>query len=103
MYAILETGNQQYKVEEGARIKIEKIEGEIGNEVTFDKIYLVNDGEKVLVGTPVVENAKVTGEIIKQGRTRKVIVFKKKRRKSYRKKQGHRQFFTEIKIKNIAV
>jgi len=103
MYAILETGNQQYKVEEGTRIKIERVEGEVGSEVTFDKIYLVNDGEKTIVGAPVVENAKVVGEIIKQARFRKILVFKKKRRKSYRKKQGHRQYFTEIKIKNIAV
>jgi len=94
MYAIIETGGKQYKVAENDVIHIEKIEGEEGSEVSFDKVLLVNGK----VGNPYVKGAKVTGKILKQGRGKKIIVFKYKAKKNYHKKQGHRQAYTRVQI-----
>jgi large subunit ribosomal protein L21 len=88
MYAVVNTGGKQYKVREGDTLRIEKIEGEVGSPVSFDRVLMVADGEEVTVGTPVVENATVSGQIVEQGKSKKIIVFKYKRRKRYRRKQG---------------
>ena len=97
MYAIFVTGGKQYRVQEGDSIYVEKLEAEVGAEVTFDQVLLA--GEKV--GTPVVESAKVVATVEKQGRSPKIIVFKMKPKKNYRKKQGHRQAYTKVLIKEI--
>ncbi len=103
MYAVIRTGGKQYRVEENQVLKIEKLEGTEGTEVEFDDILLYSDGDNITLGTPKVENAVVKGHIIDQGRTKKVLVFKYKRRKGYRKMRGHRQHFTEVKIDSIQV
>ncbi len=102
MYAILKTGGKQHKVCTGDVIKIEKIEGTVGNDITFDEVLMVvDDDNKIDVGRPVLADAKVTAEIVKQSKDDKIIVFKMKRRKGYRTKNGHRQLITEVKIKDI--
>jgi len=104
MYAIIRTGGKQYRVNEGSILKIEKIAGEKGDKGTFSEVLLVSDDDGTIkVGDPVVANAAVTAEILEQGRNKKIIVFKYKRRKNYRRKQGHRQPFTKIKIDQIVV
>ena len=102
MYAIIKTGGKQYKVQAGDVLQIESVDQELGAEFTFDQILMIG-GEKAHVGTPTVKNAKVTAVVTKQARTRKVIVFKKKRRKGYKKKNGHRQQFTKIEITGITL
>lgn len=101
MYAVIETGGQQFRVQEGDLVKIEKIEGGIGEQVELDKVLLIRSDQDVKVGRPYVEGAKVIGEIVDQNRAKKVIIFKYKRRKGYMKKQGHRQLFTAVKIARI--
>ena len=101
MYAVIKTGGKQYRVEEGSTIRVEKLDGEKGNVVEIGDVLLVGDGENVKVGAPVVAGAKVTGEIVAQGRGEKLLVFKFKRRKQYRRKNGHRQSYTAIKITQI--
>jgi len=98
MYAIIETGSKQYRVEPGAAIRVEKLSAEVGAPVTFDRVLLVSGDGKTAVGTPVVAKATVTGEVVRHGRESKVVVFKKIRRKNYRRTRGHRQDFTEVKI-----
>jgi large subunit ribosomal protein L21 len=98
MYAVVASGGKQYRVQEGDTLHVEKIPGEIGEQVAFDQVLMVSDGEDVKIGQPVLENAVVHGTIVEQGKGRKVIVFKYKRRKRYRRKQGHRQLFTAVKI-----
>ncbi len=101
-YAVIETGGQQYAVREGEVHKIAKLEGEAGSKVEFDRVLLVNNGGKVKIGKPTVDNVKVTAEILEQTRDKKITVFKFKRRKKYRKKTGHRQDVTYVRITNIA-
>ena len=101
MYAVVATGGKQYKVREGQILRVEKIPGEIGSSVTFNKVLMTSDGEAVNIGQPVLENVEVNGRIIEQGKAKKVIVFKYKRRKRYRRKQGHRQHYTAVKIDRI--
>ncbi|NLJ71596.1 MAG: 50S ribosomal protein L21 [Syntrophomonadaceae bacterium] len=102
MYAVIKTGGKQFKVSEGDLVKIEKLDVVAGDTVTFDEVLLVNDGNGNLkVGNPIVENAKVVAEVIQQGKSKKIIVYKYKKRKNYRKKQGHRQPFTKVKITKI--
>ena len=101
MFAVLKTGGKQYKVAEGDLLKIEKLEGSVGDSVEFAEVLLVG-GDDVKVGTPTIEGASVAAEIVGHGRSRKIVVFKKKRRKNYRRKNGHRQAFTEIKITGIS-
>ena len=98
MYAIIATGGKQYKVEEGDRV--EKLDAEAGSEYTFDQVLVVNDGT-MKVGNPVVEGAKVTASVIGNGRGKKVIVYKYKRKSGYHKKNGHRQPYTSVKIESI--
>jgi len=101
MYAVVATGGKQYKVREGEVLRIEKIPGEIGADVSFDKILMFSDGENVKIGQPVLDDVAVNGRIVSQGKAKKIIVFKYKRRKRYRRKQGHRQQFTAVQIDNI--
>lgn len=100
MYAIIATGGKQYKVSEGDVIRVEKLNVEDNQSVNFDQVLAVNDGT-LRVGTPVVEGASVTAEVVSNGRSRKVIVYKYKRKSGYHKKQGHRQHYTEVKITSI--
>ena len=101
MYAVIKTGGKQYKVEEGDIIKIEKIEGAIGQEVELEEVLLIANSQEPKIGQPLVPNAKVVAGIVEQGKDKKIIVFKSKRRKGYRKKQGHRQLFTSVRINKI--
>ncbi len=98
MYAVVATGGKQYRVQEGDTLRIEKILGDVGSDVAFDQVLMVSDGDDVKIGQPVLENAVVNGTIVEQGKGRKILVFKYKRRKRYRRKQGHRQLFTAVKI-----
>ncbi len=100
MYAIIATGGKQYKVSEGDIIKVEKLGAAAGETVTFDQVLLVNNGE-VVVGDPTVANANVSATVVKEGRGKKVIVYKYKRKTGYHKKNGHRQAYTEVKIDKI--
>ena len=103
MHAVIKTGGKQYVVKPGDIIDIEKISGEPGEEVNFEEVLLVSaDGEDVKVGSPVVESARVEGRIVRQKRGEKIVVFKFKRRKGYRKKAGHRQSLTSVEITNIS-
>lgn len=101
MYAVVATGGKQYRVEAGEILRVEKLDGDIGAEVAFDQVLMLGDGENVRVGRPVVEGASVKGRIVEQGKSKKIIVFKFKRRKRYRRKQGHRQLFTAVRIDTI--
>jgi large subunit ribosomal protein L21 len=102
-YAIFKTGGKQYRAEAGATLRIPSIEGEPGSTVVFDDVLLSSKGDSVKTGTPMLSGAKVTGEIVKHGKGDKIVVFKFKRRKNYARKQGHRQGFTEVKIKSISL
>ena len=101
MYAVVAAGGKQYKVIEGDVLRVEKIAGEVGDQVSFDQVLMVGEGEDVRIGRPVVDGVLVKGKIVEQGKNKKIIVFKFKRRKRYRRKQGHRQPFTAIKIDAI--
>ena len=101
MHAIIETGGKQYKVAEGDTLFIEKLPVEAGDTVTFDKVLAVLDGDKATFGAPMVEGAKVTASVVKNGKGKKVIVFKYKPKKGYRRKQGHRQPYTKVTIGKI--
>ncbi|NLB06433.1 MAG: 50S ribosomal protein L21 [Desulfobulbaceae bacterium] len=102
MYAIVRTGGKQYQVEAGDTLRVEKLQGEVGNTVELDDVLLVVDGETVTIGQPVVEGAKVVAKVLEQGRHKKIIVFKKKRRQGYQVKKGHRQMYTALKIETIS-
>ncbi|MDF1780951.1 MAG: 50S ribosomal protein L21 [Alcanivoracaceae bacterium] len=101
MYAVIKTGGKQYRVEEGDTLKIEKLEVGTGESVDFDEVLLVADGDNITVGQPLVSGAKVTAEVVEQGRHDKIRIIKFRRRKHYRKQQGHRQWFTAVKITGI--
>lgn len=101
MYAVIESGGKQHRVTEGEVLQLEKIDVATGEEVKFDKILMVGEGESVRIGTPYIDGGQVTAEVLKQGRGDKVTIIKFNRRKNYRRKQGHRQFFTEVKITGI--
>jgi large subunit ribosomal protein L21 len=101
MFAIIVTGGKQYKVQEGDVIYIEKLDSEAGESVTFDRVLAVSKGDGLVTGTPVVSGATVTGKIEKQGKSKKIIVYKYKAKKNYRRKQGHRQPFTKVTIEKI--
>jgi len=101
-YAIIRTGGKQYRAEAGKTIRIPSLAGDAGSKITFDDVILGSDGDKRHVGSPSLKGAHVTAEIVKQGKGEKIVVFKQKRRKNYAKKQGHRQAFTEVRIKDIA-
>lgn len=101
MYAIIETGGKQYRVQEGDVLKVEKLNLEEGDKAVFDKVLVIGEGEDVKVGAPYVEGAAVEASVIEQGKAKKIVVFKYKAKKNYRKKQGHRQPFTRLKIEKI--
>ncbi len=101
MYAVIETGGKQYKVSEGDVVFIEKLEAAEGESVTFDKVLVVADGENVTIGTPAVAGASVSAKVEKQGKSKKIYVFKMKRKKNYRRKKGHRQPYTKVTIEKI--
>ena len=103
MNAIIVTGGKQYKVTEGDTLFIEKLASEAGENVTFDKVLAVIDGDKITVGTPVVEGASVEGKIVKNGKGKKIRIFKYNAKKGYRKRQGHRQPYTKVEIGKISV
>lgn len=102
MFAVIETGGKQYKVSAGQKIKIEKLNTDVGGNFIFDKVLAVADGEDVKIGTPYVEGAKVEAKVLKQGRDKKKIVFKYHSKTRYRKKKGHRQHYTEVEINKIS-
>ncbi len=101
MYAIIETGGKQYKVSEGDFVFVEKLDVEAGSDVTIDKVLVVANGDDVKVGAPYVEGATVTASAVKNGKEKKIIVYKYKPKKGYHKKQGHRQPYTKLEIKKI--
>ncbi len=101
MYAVVNSGGKQYKVQQGQILRVEKIPGDVGNPVTFDRVLMFSDGENVSIGQPALENIAVEGHIVEQGKAKKIIVFKYKRRKRYRRKKGHRQQFTAVLIDSI--
>jgi len=98
MYAVIKTGGKQYKVTAGDKLKIEKLAGDVGSDVTFDQVLMLANGDDVTIGAPLVSGATVPAKIISHGRGDKVMIFKMRRRKHYRKTQGHRQSYTEIEI-----
>ena len=101
MYAIVEIAGQQFKVEKDQKLFVHRLENAEGDSVSFDKVLLIDNDGKVQVGTPIIEEAKVTAKVLKHIKGEKVIVFKKKRRKGYAKRNGHRQQFTQIQIEAI--
>jgi large subunit ribosomal protein L21 len=100
-YAVIKTGGKQYRVSEGDLVKIEKLTGEVGEKITLADVLFIGGNGEVKIGAPLVENASVTGEIVSQAKAKKVLVFKKKRRKSYSRQRGHRQHQTTLKITGI--
>jgi len=103
VYAIIQTGGKQYRVSPGDVLRVEYLPGERGDEVMLDRVLLVTDGQDLKIGQPLVANASVRTQILRQGKAKKIVVFKKKRRKNYRRKQGHRQLFTALQIQEIIV
>lgn len=102
MYAVIETGGKQYRVQEGDVIRIEKLNAEAGEKVTFDKVLAIGEGASLTVGTPLVESCSVFGTVVENGKADKVIIYKYKSKKDYRKKRGHRQPYTEVKIETVS-
>ncbi|MBW2056942.1 MAG: 50S ribosomal protein L21 [Deltaproteobacteria bacterium] len=103
MYAVFRTGGKQYRASEGDMIRVERLEGEVGNEVRIKAVLMTRDEEEIRIGTPLVAEAEVIGRIVEQGKAGKIIVFKHKRRKGYRRKAGHRQGYTCLRIDKIEV
>lgn len=101
MYAVIATGGKQYRVEEGQLLRVENLTGDVGGKVTFDNVLMFADGETIKIGQPKLSEALVSGHIVNQGQAKKVLVFTYKRRKRYRRKKGHRQQFTAIRIDSI--
>jgi len=102
MYAVIETGGKQYRVAEGDRVRVEKLDAETGTSIDLDKVLLVADGDQIRLGKPFIEGTKVTAEVTEHGRGDKVKIIKFRRRKHHMKRQGHRQWFTELKITGIS-
>ena len=101
MYAVVKTGGKQYRVQAGEELNIERLAVEVGSEVVFDEVLMVGGDDDVVVGRPLVEGAKVTAKVVRQDRARKIIIFKSRRRGGFRKKRGHRQSYTRIRITDI--
>lgn len=102
MHAVIQTGGKQYRVAQGDKLRVELLDGEVGSQVTFDQVLLLSDGETTQVGKPFVAGAKVVADVVRVGRADKVTIIKMRRRKNYRRKQGHRQHFTELTIASIS-
>jgi len=103
VYAIIQTGGKQYRVAPGDVLRVERLPGEQGDQVVLDQVLLVGDDQELKVGQPWLENASVRGQILRQGKAKKVLVYKKKRRKNYRRRQGHRQLYTALQIQEIII
>ncbi|HCR04482.1 MAG TPA: 50S ribosomal protein L21 [Gemmatimonadetes bacterium] len=103
MYAVFQTGGKQFRVEPGYRIRVPTLAAEPGETVTFDRVLLASDGSEISVGAPLVSGATVTAEVLRHGRDKKVVIFKRKRRKGFRLKKGHRQWFTEVLVSQVVV
>ena len=103
MYAVFQTGGKQFRAEPGGRVRVPSLDAEPGETVTFERVLLAATGADVTIGTPLVEGARVMAEVLRHGRDRKVIVFKRKRRKNYRRKKGHRQSFTEVRVSQVVL
>jgi large subunit ribosomal protein L21 len=101
MYAVFRSGGKQYKVEPGTVVKLEQLPGVVGDQIELDQVLLVADGDQIQVGQPVIADTVISGKIVEQGRHRKILIFKHKRRKDYRKKQGHRQAYTAVLVEGI--
>jgi large subunit ribosomal protein L21 len=101
LFAVLETGGKQHKVQPGGVLRVEKLEAAVGDQVTLDRILAVGDDARTIIGTPYIEGAQVVAQILQQGKAKKIIVFKYNAKKNYRRKNGHRQLFTEIRVKGI--
>ena len=101
MYAVFRTGGKQFRVQPGTKLRIPTLEAEEGTSVSFEDVLIASDGDAISVGQPTVAGASVKAEVLRHGKDRKIIVFKRKKRKGYRKKQGHRQKFTEIRVDEI--
>jgi large subunit ribosomal protein L21 len=101
MYAVIKTGGKQYKVAAGDTLKVEKLAGDVGSKVVIDKVLMIADGDNTTIGAPIIAGAKVNATVVSHGRADKVMIFKFRRRKHYRKTQGHRQSFTEILINDV--
>jgi len=101
MYAVVKIKGQQFRVEPGNTLQVPLLADEVGSDVTFDEVLMLADGDDIKVGSPIVAGATVAAEVVRHGRGRKIVVFKFKRRKNYRRKKGHRQSFTEVSIKGI--
>ena len=102
MHAVIKTGGKQYRVQPGDELEVEKLSAEEGSDIVFDQVLAVGSGEELQVGTPILDGASVTASILAHGRSRKVMVFKKKRRKGYSVKRGHRQPYTRIRITDVS-
>ncbi len=103
MYAVFRTGGKQFRAEPGRRLRVPTLEAEPGDTVTFSEVLLASDGDAVTVGAPLVDGASVKAEVVAHRKGAKIIVFKRKRRKGYRRKQGHRQKFTEIRVEDVVL
>ncbi len=103
MYAVIKTGGKQYRVSSGEKIKVEQLAADVGSQITIDKVLMVADGDKVSIGKPLVKGATVQATVVNHGRGDKVRIFKMRRRKHFKKQQGHRQNFTEIQVDQISV
>jgi len=101
MYAVVNSGGKQYKIQQGEVLRVEKISGDVGSPVTFDRVLMFSDGENVRIGQPLLDSVAVEGHIVEQAKAKKIIVFKYKRRKRFRRKNGHRQEFTAVLIDSI--
>jgi large subunit ribosomal protein L21 len=101
MYAVVATGGKQYKVQTGEILRVEKLPGNVGDPVTFEKVLLVSDGENLTIGNPLVTDVAVQGHIVEQAKAKKILVFKFKRRKRYRRRLGHRQLYTAVRVDSI--
>jgi large subunit ribosomal protein L21 len=100
-YAVIRTGGKQYRVSPGTLLRVERLEGDVGSAIEFNEVLLTSGDDAVRVGTPLVDGARVRGEIVAQARARKILVFKKKRRKNYRRRRGHRQYVTTVRVIEI--
>lgn len=100
-YAVIRTGGKQYRVEPGDVIRVEKLDGEAGAEILFNEVLATGDGSSVHIGQPLIDGAIVKAQVVQQGRAKKILIYKKKRRKNYRRRQGHRQCFTAVRVTQI--
>ncbi|MCE2424523.1 MAG: 50S ribosomal protein L21 [Pseudomonadales bacterium] len=102
MFAVFESGGKQHRVVEGEVVRLERLDGEPGDNIVFDRVLMIAEGDDVAIGEPLVEGGSVTGEVVSQGRGKKITVIKFKRRKNYLRKKGHRQAFTDVRITAIS-